>query len=339
MHNETTLIDQIYECSLLTELWPTVLGKVNDIAGGRTGFLYVSDGNVHNWATSRAGIESILEPLVKTGWIFRTERFRRMLALRHAGFVTELDIYHPEELVDDPTYRDLLYPRGLGWGAGTAIPLPTGDTFTIILEREYRHGPPDQGTINRLDALRPHIARSALLSARLHLERARVASQTLAAIGLPALVLDGSGKVQSANALIEKMEAYVHWHAHDLLFMRDRKANTLLRAALEGGRVGSSEGVRSFPVHDAASEEMMVAHVIPIRGSARDIFIRSIAVLVLTPVALPHAPPVELIRSLFDLTPSEARVARDLAAGSTVEDIASSSGVSANTVRTHVRVC
>jgi DNA-binding CsgD family transcriptional regulator len=37
----------------------------------------------------------------------------------------------------------------------------------------------------------------------------------------------------------------------------------------------------------------------------------------------PQAPPVELVQSLFDLSPAEARVARRLAAGETVEKIAS----------------
>jgi DNA-binding CsgD family transcriptional regulator len=57
----------------------------------------------------------------------------------------------------------------------------------------------------------------------------------------------------------------------------------------------------------------------------------------MTPVTAPRAPPVELVQSLFDLTPTEARVARSLASGKTVEDIASDGGVSLSTVRTHVR--
>jgi DNA-binding CsgD family transcriptional regulator len=81
---------------------------------------------------------------------------------------------------------------------------------------------------------------------------------------------------------------------------------------------------------------MMVAHVIPIRLSARDIFVRCAAALVLTPVTLPQAPPVELVQSLFDLTPAEARVARSLASGKTLADIASAGDVSRSTVRTQL---
>jgi DNA-binding CsgD family transcriptional regulator len=51
----------------------------------------------------------------------------------------------------------------------------------------------------------------------------------------------------------------------------------------------------------------------------------------------PQAPPVELVQTLFDLTPAEARVARSLASGKTVEAIATEGGVSLTTVRTHVR--
>jgi DNA-binding CsgD family transcriptional regulator len=81
----------------------------------------------------------------------------------------------------------------------------------------------------------------------------------------------------------------------------------------------------------------MVAHVIPIRRSARDVFVRCAGMLVLTPVRLPKAPQIELIQSLFDMSPAEARVARRLAAGHTVDEIAVLDKVSRNTVRTQVR--
>jgi len=47
----------------------------------------------------------------------------------------------------------------------------------------------------------------------LQLERARMASETLAALGLPALVLNEQGKVLAANSLIEALTGYVQWRA------------------------------------------------------------------------------------------------------------------------------
>jgi hypothetical protein len=73
-------------------------------------------------------------------------------------------------------------------------------------------GPFERAAAQRLDELCPHLARSVLISARLELERARVASKALAAMGIPALVLDETGKVLSANSLIEAMGSCVHAH-------------------------------------------------------------------------------------------------------------------------------
>jgi DNA-binding CsgD family transcriptional regulator len=191
--------------------------------------------------------------------------------------------------------------------------------------------------IQRLNDLRPHVARSALMTARLQLERARAASEALALVRLPALVFDANGKVLAANHLIESMTSYIHWKARDRVSLKDRAADQLLRDAIATIDLDSNPGVRSFPVRDLDTDAMMVVHVIPIRLSARDIFIRCAAVLVLTPVTMPQAPPVELVRSLFDLTPAEARVARNLASGKTVDDIASDGSISPNTIRTQIR--
>ncbi|MGQ0443878.1 MAG: helix-turn-helix transcriptional regulator [Beijerinckiaceae bacterium] len=170
----------------------------------------------------------------------------------------------------------------------------------------------------------------------MQLERARAASETLAVIGLPALVLNEQRKVLAANHLIEALTGYVHWRSQDRVLLKDSSADNLLRDAIAAVDAAGAS-VRSFPVRDADAEAMMVAHVVPIRLSARDIFVRCAAVLVLTPVTLPQAPPVELVQSLFDLTPAKARVARSLASGKTVDDIATAGGTSANTIRTHVR--
>jgi len=126
------------------------------------------------------------------------------------------------------------------------------------------------------------------------------------------------------------------WRALDRVSLTDRLADQLLRDAISTIEMPQG-GVRSFPVRHAESGTAMVAHLIPIRLSARDVFLRSAAALVLTPVTAPQAPPVELVQSLFDLTPAEARVARSLAGGETVDSIASVQGVSQNTVRSHIR--
>jgi DNA-binding CsgD family transcriptional regulator len=329
------LVDRIYECSFVPELWPDVLHEVGRIADAGAS-LFITNADVTSWTASKIAHENTAK-FVKEGWFWRGQVVARLFAARHAGFLTELDLFTPDELDLEPIYRDMWRPLGFGWAVATAMPIPTGENVSLVLPRRTERGPVERAIVQKLDELRPHLARSAFMSARLQLERARAASETLAAIGLAALVLNEQGKVLAANHLIEALPSYVQWRAHDRVSLMDRAADQLLRDAIATIDVAGGSSVRSFPIRNTDTQAMMVAHVVPIRLSARDIFVRSAAALVLTPVTLPQAPPVELVQSLFDLTPAEARVARGLASGKTVENIATDGGISPNTIRTHVR--
>jgi hypothetical protein len=118
------------------ELWPGVLDELAKIAGARSGWLFVSNGRVQRWDASPEFAREAWKPYFESGFVERTERFKRLLGARHSGFLTEYDLYTEEELANEPIYRNGLRPRGLGWAAGTAIPFPTTDTFGIVLERE-----------------------------------------------------------------------------------------------------------------------------------------------------------------------------------------------------------
>ena len=334
--HDDALIDRIYECGFVPELWPQVLrdtSKVSDSAGAS---LFVTDPDVTAWTASKNSRE-ITGRFISEGWYWRGQLMSRVHQSLHPGFLRDVDLCTAEELEAEPIYRDNWRKIGLGWGAATAFPLPTGETLSIVLSRATAQGPADAETIFRLDMLRPHLARTAVMATRLHLERARAAGETLAALGLAALVLDEGGKVMAANALIESSAQLVHWRAGDRVTLKDRRADRMLRDALASVGPAENRGVRSFAVRDPVTRARMVGHVIPIRLSARDIFSRSAAVFVLMPLAAPNSPSAELVMSLFDLTPSEARVARGLAAGKTVDDLAGANGVSPNTVRVQVR--
>jgi DNA-binding CsgD family transcriptional regulator len=333
---DTELVDRIYECGFVPELWPQVLRDTSKISESAGASLFVTNPDVTAWTASK-NARPLTERFIADGWYWRGRLMSRIHRSRHPGFLRDVDICSEAELEDEPIYRDNWRKMGLGWAAATAFALPTGETLSIVLSRATAQGPADAATIQRLDMLRPHLARTAVMAARLHLERAQAASQTLAALGLAALVLDEAGKVLAANALIEGMVNLVHWRSADRVTLKDRRADEMLAEALARIALNDNGGVCSFPVRDAVTGALMVGHVVPVRFSARDIFARSAAVFVLMPVAAPGSPPVELVMSLFDLTPAEARVARGLAAGKTVDDLAGDNGVSPNTVRVQVR--
>ncbi|QGM98869.1 helix-turn-helix transcriptional regulator [Methylocystis parvus] len=334
---DQNLLDQIYASSFAPELWPGVMDQLSTLTEARGGVLFAANPTRLGWKSSECVAEH-MDAYATQGWIERGhERRARQLALHHAGFVVESDIFTTEELEHDPTFSEFLRPRGLGWTVSTAMPLPTGDDLFICINRAFDRGPVERTFVERLDALRPHLARGAFMAARMQLERARVASETLALIGLPALVLGAGGKILAANNLIQSMTTHVRWRAHNRFSLRDETADRLLGDAIATLHDDRSAAPRSFPARDPEGEAPMIAHIIPIRGAARDIFIGCAGVLAMTPVGAPQAPSAELVQSLFDLTPAEARVARRLVVGKSIEDIATEGAVSRNTVRTHLR--
>jgi DNA-binding CsgD family transcriptional regulator len=328
------LIDRIHESAFAPELWPGILDELAQIAEARGGALCAFNAAALHWTTS-ASICELWTSYTAEGWAMRGQRRARLFGARYPGFLGEHDLYTAEELDLDPIYRDFLRSRGYGWSAATAIRMPTGDRIVLRLERDYARGPVEPAVLQQLDLLRPHLARSAMVSARMRLERARIASETLALIGLPALVLNDQGVVLAANQLIAALDGFIRWRTMDRVSLKDSSADALFRQAVATLNLESAATVRSFAVR--AADALMVAHVIPICGAARDVFARCAAVLVMTPVTIPRTPRVELLQSLFDLSPAEARVARALAAGETVETIAAAGAVSRNTVRSQLR--
>jgi DNA-binding CsgD family transcriptional regulator len=329
-----SLVDKIYECCFVPEYWPDVLDQLGHIANGPGASLFVVKNDTRHFTASPEPRERARR-MVDEDWLRRGTIVARLFAQRHSGFLIDVDFLSVEELDREPIYRDMWRPLGIGWSMATAIPIATGENTMIVLSRRTEDGPFEHAAAERLDELRPHLARSVMMSARLGLERARMAGEALAALGIPALVMDEAGKVLDANTLIESSNEYLTWRAFDRIRLKDVVADCQLSNSIADPTGGAA--VRSFPMRNESSGALMVGHVVPIRLSARDIFVRCAFVFAMMPLARPQAPPVELVQSLFDLTAAEARVARSLTLGLTVEEIASEKRVSPHTIRSHVR--
>jgi hypothetical protein len=97
----------------------------------------------------------------------------RAIALNHAGFVTDYDLLSEEEIATNEVYCNFYRKHGIGYRAGTLIPMPSGDSIAIVMPRHQDLGPVPQEVVNLLDGLRPHLARASLAANRLGFERAR----------------------------------------------------------------------------------------------------------------------------------------------------------------------
>lgn len=329
-----TLVDEIYEAAAMPGRWVGVLDRLASVAGARGGiFFSLNTDRGFRWIGSRS-LEEFGTSFVNEGWANRNPRGARLSPMRHAGFVTDNDLFTDEEMKQEPFYTDLLFRHGLSRGAGTLISVPNGDVLALTVEGST---PVAAEAVALLDEVRPHLARAALMAGRLQLERAGTAVGILQNLGLPAAVVYPNRRLLLANALFEQLDGPVHVGAFDRVTLAHTPSDNLLTAALESIVSRSSQGVRSIPVPAFDAQPPLVVHLLPITGSANDIFTGGLGVMIVTPVVLPRVPCADILDVLFDLTPAEARLAAFVGSAMSPRDASKRLGISEETARTTLK--
>lgn len=335
MIDREALIQNIYEAAVLPEQWPTVLEQIGSTVGARHAVMLTRRSDAWIGWTASKPFQPVVTAYFNSDVPATSQITPRLLAADHAGFLRQTDVMTYEEWEADSFRRDLSRHFGIDHAAATAIQVPSGEVLVVHVQRPDGQPGLNDREVATLDSFRPHLARAGLLAARWRLQRLAAATEALALVGLPAAVLDRDGRVLAANGLIEKM-THVRWLARNRLGLVDGHAHGLLHRALTGLFEPSNESVQSFASR-VGETDAAVIHVVPTSGQSRDLFDGGLAVLVITPVTAPEAPDAQVIRALFDLSPSEARVAQSLTRGQTVHQIADTYGVTQETVRSQVK--
>jgi DNA-binding CsgD family transcriptional regulator len=224
-----------------------------------------------------------------------------------------------EQLKAKPFYQQWLQPQGLSEGVSVKF-MDTADRMGLFLfvTRDTRE---TVGETERrfLTLLSPHVRRAALISDLLNFDKTIKDYSVVAMAGLatPVILTDENSLIIFANPL-----------SH--LALRD----AIARAATCGIDLGQ-RGI-GLPISNA-NNTAAVAYVLPIRPGSLQTRSgrRAAAVFIASSVSRPP-PEQEILSTIFDLTPAEARVMLSLARGRTVVETAVALNVSPNTVKTQL---
>jgi DNA-binding CsgD family transcriptional regulator len=257
-------------------------------------------------------------------------------------FFTDADLLRKEGLKTDPPYK-FMREQGFEHCTELIIQASTGDIMIFDIARRCQDGPIRHESMAQLNLLTPHLSRSALLASRIGLNEMRSAANTLSDLGLAAAVLSANRHLIAANQLMQQLlPSTVEERAMGRIHFTDKKADLLFTSALTNAlaaqtNVRRDKAVFSIPIPSKADQPAMVAHVLPIRRAAHDIFHAAASIVIITPVCSAQVVSESVVQGLFDLTAAEARIASRIAGGETISEIAFGTNTSEGTIRSQLK--
>lgn len=338
MNAEGTLADRLYEAALVPELWTGTCERLAVEAGSSTASIFTVDAAGRHRYVTTPNIADLFAQFVASDLRLQNTRPARAMQNSPFSFVRTSDLLTEQEMEADIIDREFLKPHGIAWEAGWAFQEPTGHVIVITLMRKRGLDNFTHEQIARLNDLKPDLARAAYMASRLAFNEARSMTETLSMLGLPAAVIGDAGQMIAANPQLEALAPRIRTGAGDRILLEGAGARALLDEAIERYKSQAVPTVQSVPmVSLREGTPPLILHLMPVRRAARDIFSRSMAVLVVTHVGQVGPPDMRVLCGLFDLTPAEARVARSIAMAQTPEMVAASLGISLETARSHLK--
>jgi DNA-binding CsgD family transcriptional regulator/PAS domain-containing protein len=345
----SSVIAEIYDCALNPDGWVPVLTRVNALMKGAYTTISLADPGfqlprmvaysewdpvmlkILNEEYGVEGVPGLME--VATGDV-DTPRSTLNQMSREAFFATPFyqNWASPQGLLDACVMKFASTSDRVG-----AMATVTSAKRDIVSADERRF----------MGLLSPHIRRASLIGDLLDHQRVQTDAlkTVLDRMNVPVILVTRDTRIIYANASASQClsaEEYVYSDA-GRLFPR----NTQMAAALHdcitrcAGDVDDlgSRGI-GIPLSSAAETSLQrsaVAYVLPLRDEHyRTSFHPAIAAVFVSSSERPLPPQQDVLATLYDLTPSEAKVMSLAGAGSTTSSIAVKLGVSENTIKTHL---
>jgi DNA-binding CsgD family transcriptional regulator len=337
-----TIVDRFYEAAAQPDLWRSLLHDAGEVFGG-VGAILLPGPKAPVAAVWSKALDEGVQIGMRDGWYANNPRvLRGVPALKHSqDVITEQDLFTPDELRKLPFNAEFITGTGMGSFAGLIL-APDGPASVILsLERSLYQEPFSRAELATIGRIVPQLQRAGQLALKMADARLEGTLDGLEMLACGGMLLDSIGQVLRLNS---KAEAVLRKGglslSHKQLSSSDKQANTKLQELIGSTlRFGSSleATVRGPVAVPRPGQYPLLVHAAPVVGSARDLFQRGKAILMLVDPDEHREPAEPVLRQAFGLTPAEARIALALTRGQNVEEIASTNGVSKGTVRTQLK--
>ena len=310
--------DGLLETAIIGGDWRDPLAALTSAAAAR-GATLVRQDPLLNLKSKRQdefvlSTESIAEPVADylAGVSPPDPRSLRVCPTIKTGFQTDFDQFTIEEINKSPFYQEFLRQRDLRWHACALIDssLAHGDLF-LSLKRAVHHdhySPQDIASIN--DCL-PKIRLAATISRAILQSECLGVKRALADRNEALFELNPRGRVVGLNRSAESLAQRELPLRNSCLLAPFPEDQSRLDGAIAAPLADPAQ-VACIVLKTATPGRRLVVRTVPVAGKARDIFVATVALALVTIWDKPDVPPGALVKALrdsFDLTSAEARVA------------------------------
>lgn len=327
------LISLIYEAAADASLWPAFLDVYAPAVKGRCAGLVLSAGYGNGAAPFHWSIWPDEDVRLRNDRRIAEDWCRTVGEGQPEGAIRAID------LEQSPAYTELRAPRDVRYGiAGVFLRAADAPSMIVALRGE-QDGPFGERAFAILRPLMPHLRQAALLHHEVTSLRARLAAFTsyLDRSPLPFLLTDARGRVLYANAAAHQIAGWKDGIAitSGRLSVMSPGIRAAFGKAIEEAATGRGRPICHIEVERPAHDKPYRVLLMPVPAAA-GLYQPTAAVLIVDTEARPELDS-EILGELFLLTPAEARVTAKLGVGHSAEEIAEETGVSLETVRTHIR--
>jgi DNA-binding CsgD family transcriptional regulator len=344
----SALVGDIYDASLDSSLWPTVLQKACAYIGGsaatltseetwrRTAQVYFTWGVDPHYRRLYEEKYHKLNPMFPTAVFFPVEEAHSVVP----------DCITREEYCRCRFGKEWLLPQTMIDGLFVNLEKSQTACSTLIIARKLGDGFADDEMRRRFALIVPHIRRAVLIGKVIDLKTVEAAAlaDSFDALTSAMFLVDETGRIVHANVSGHNMisEATALRAPSGRLGAVDAEADQALldsfSAAARGDAAIGKKGI-AVPLK-ARDDERYLAHVLPLTSGSRrkaGASYAAAATVFVRRAELDLPSPPEAVAKAFGLTPAELRVLFAIIEVGSVPEVSQVLGISEATVKTHLR--
>jgi DNA-binding CsgD family transcriptional regulator len=309
------------EAAIDPSLWTKALDVVTAETQAFGAILLPARGDALPNVPYTASIAPATDAYFRDGWYLRDERYKGMPALLKNGVGDDFDVMSHEHMRRHPYYQEFLAPHGLSWYVGVRVSCGQ-DLWVLSIQRSTQQQPFSPEEKGRLIKLTHSLPTSIAIARLLGAASGSNALDAFELARTAAILIDRHGRVVRPNRSAERVLRGDVRICGGRIVATDPSATASLDRALHELLSGHARAGLASPVKlPRMGQRPLLAYPGRLPAMMSNPMSACQAIVVLIDPDDRKLPQPAILRSAFDLTDAESRLAALLLSGDSLEDL------------------